>query len=116
MKNFETLKGRFETNLPVRKKHFFQSRLLCAPILLEKAFGQLPKNTARRENIASKKIRGVNKKELGANIWSAAQFTIHKSQQKRPERPDLELTQIGRGNMSQFFKKNTKYEYKGERR
>ena len=63
-----------------------------------------------------RQICGVNKKDTGANIWSAAQFTIHKSQQKRPERPDLELTQIGRGNMSQFFKKNTKYEYKGERR
>jgi len=46
---------------------------------------------------------GVNKKETGANIWSAAQFTIRKSQQKRPERPDLELTQIGRGNMSRFL-------------
>jgi len=50
-----------------------------------------------------------NKKETGANIWSAAQFTIHKSQQKRPERPDLELTQIGRGNMSCFLIWSRKY-------
>ena len=88
-----------------------QRTLWATKIHDEQAFGPVPKTFGRRE-----KIRGVNKKELGANIWSAAQFTIHKSQQKRPERPDLELTQIGRGNMSQFFKKNTKYEYKGERR
>ena len=71
----------------------------------EQAFGPVPKTFDVGENrAAAEKIRGVNKKELGANIWSAAQFTIHKSQQKRPERPDLELTQIGRGNMSHFLK------------
>ena len=71
---------------------------------MNKHLVQFPKHLVWGENRAAEKIRGVNKKELGANIWSAAQFTIHKSQQKRPERPDLELTQIGRGNMSHFLK------------